>query len=106
MSVELISEQQFASAFEFAAIGMAVLGPDSYVRGVNRALCEMLGYTRRQMLELPPYALSHPDEWQEELNQRGQLLAGKSPIYECERRVRRHEGSEVWGHVTCALVRD
>jgi len=106
MSDEPISEQQFASAFEFAAIGMAVLGPDSYVRGVNRALCEMLGYTRQQMLELPPYALSHPDEWQEELNQRGQLLAGKSSIYECERRLRRHDGSQVWGHVTCALVRD
>jgi PAS domain S-box-containing protein len=101
-----ISEQQFASAFEFAAIGMAVLGPDSSVRGANRALCEMLGYTRQQLLELPPYALNHPEEWQEELGQRAQLLAGASSTYESERRLRRQDGSLMWGHVSCALVRD
>ena len=45
------------AAFEFAAIGMALLTPDSRVRRVNRAFCEMLGYTQ-ELLALPPHALA------------------------------------------------
>ncbi len=107
MTVDVpISEQQFASAFEYAAIGMAVLAPDSRLKGVNGSLCDMLGYTRRQLLEFPPYALVHADECHAELGLRNQLLTGTSGAYECERRLLHRNGSHIWVHLTWVLVRD
>jgi PAS domain S-box-containing protein len=101
------SEHQFASAFEFAAIGTALLAPDFRMLQVNRALCTLLGYSREELLELPPHALTHPeDDPQEELAQRASLLAGSQPSYECEKRYVHRDGRMVWGHVSCSLVRD
>ena len=100
------SEPPFGPAFDFAAIGMALLGPDSRLLRVNRALCEMLGYTQQELLQLPPHALSHPNDWQEEVLQRGRLLAGTAASYQCEHRLLHHDGHVVWGLLTCSLARD
>jgi len=101
------SEHQFASAFEFAAIGTALLAPDSRVLQVNRALCALLGYDREEFLALPLHALTHPeDDQQEELAQRARLVAGDLTGYECERRYLHRQGHVVWGHLSCSLARD
>jgi PAS domain S-box-containing protein len=101
------SEHRFVSAFEFAAIGTALLAPDLRVLEVNRALCALLGYEREELLELPPHALTHPDEDpQEELAQRAGLLDGSVPSYQREKRYLHRDGRVVWGHLTCSLVRD
>jgi len=101
------SEHQFAAAFEFSAIGTALLAPDSRVLQVNRALCALLGYERDELLALPPHALTHPDDDpQEELAQRARLLAGDVPGYECEKRYLHRQGQVVWGHLSCSLARD
>jgi PAS domain S-box-containing protein len=100
-------EQQFAAAFDFAAIGTALLSPEFRVLEANRALCHLLGYERGELLELPPHALTHPeDDPQEELALRARLVAGALPSYECEKRFLHREGHVVWGRLTCALVRD
>jgi len=100
------SEPPFGPAFEFAAIGMAVLGPDSRLLRANRALCEMLGYTQQELLQLPPHALSHPNDWQDEVLQRGRLLAGAASSYQCEHRLLHRDGHVVWSQLTCSLARD
>ena len=100
------SEQPFGPAFEFAAIGMALLAPDSRVIAANPALCEMLGYTQEQFRDLPPHALSHAADRQEEVVQRSRLLAGTATDYQGERRLLHRNGRVVWSLVTCALERD
>jgi PAS domain S-box-containing protein len=100
------SEQPFGAAFDFAAIGVALLAPDSRALHVNRALCDMLGYTPQELLELPPHALSHPHDWQEEVVRRGRLLAGAASSYQCEHRLLHRDGRVVWVQLTCALTRD
>jgi PAS domain S-box-containing protein len=101
------SEDRFASAFEFAAIGTALLAPDLRVLEADRALCALLGYEREALLELPPHALTHPDEDpEEELAQRACLLDGSVPSYEREKRYLHRDGRVVWAHITCSLVRD
>lgn len=100
------SEQPFGPAFDFAAIGMAVLAPDSHVVAANRALCEMLGYSLDELRGLPPHALTHPGDWQEEVMQRSMLLAGKGTSYQAERRLLHRSGRVVWGLASCALERD
>jgi PAS domain S-box-containing protein len=101
-----IRDHVFASMFEFAPLGMVLLAPDSCLLRVNRAFCAMVGYSPDQMLELPANALSHPDDWQEELGRRARLTAGAGSSYECDRRFLHRDGHIVWGHLACALVRD
>jgi PAS domain S-box-containing protein len=98
------SEAPFGPVFEFAAIGMAVLAPDSRVRLANRSLCDMLGYSAEELTQLPPHALSHPGDWQQEVVRRGRLLAGAVPSYRCEHRLLHRDGHVVWADLTGTLA--
>ncbi len=60
------SPDQLLAAHEDASVGMAVVqahGPElgRYLR-VNRALCEMLGYSEEELLQTTVQAVSHPDD--------------------------------------------
>jgi PAS domain S-box-containing protein len=66
----------------------------------------MLGYTPRQLRDLPPHALAHPDDWQLEVVQRDRLLAGAAARYQREQRYLHSDGHVLWGRLTCDLVRD
>ena len=46
------SEEHFRTAFDYAAIGMALVSPlGSWLR-VNRSLCEIVGYSEAELLEV------------------------------------------------------
>ncbi|MFO0949538.1 MAG: PAS domain S-box protein, partial [Planctomycetota bacterium] len=45
-------ERFFRSAFEYAAIGMALVSPEGRFLAVNRSLCELSGYTRTELLAI------------------------------------------------------
>jgi PAS domain S-box-containing protein len=101
-----VGEEVIASAFENAAIGMALLAPDSSRLRVNRAFCHMLGYGEQQLLGRPEIAVTHPDDLGEDLRQRALCLAGERDTYQREKRYLDCDGAVVWGWQTCTLVRD
>jgi PAS domain S-box-containing protein len=95
----------FEAAFDHAATGMALVGPDGRVRRANPALCRMLGYTEDEMRRLPPAAIFHPDDLYEEAASRAALAAGREPTVRRELRLRDRAGLEVWVSLTRVLVR-
>lgn len=99
-------EHQFTSAFEYSAIGMALIAPDSRRLRVNRAFCNMLGYTEQEMLARTVHDIVHPDDVGEDLLQRARLLAGDANFYQREKRYIHKDGSILWGQFTCSVVRD
>ncbi|ROZ62107.1 PAS domain S-box protein [Ramlibacter sp. WS9] len=101
-----IGADEFTSAFENAAIGMAVVGLDSRRLRVNRAFCRMLGYAEDAMLTHTVEHITHPEDLGVDLAQRQLLLDGHKHTYEREKRYLRRDGTVVWGHLTCTLVRD
>ncbi len=46
------SEERFRSAFEHAAIGMALMGTNGRILQANQSMCEMLGYSEDRITEL------------------------------------------------------
>ncbi|MDQ6718457.1 MAG: PAS domain S-box protein [Gemmatimonadota bacterium] len=56
------SEERFASAFENAPIGVALISLDGRWLMVNKALCEMLGFTRVDLLTRTIQDITHPDD--------------------------------------------
>jgi PAS domain S-box-containing protein len=97
-------EKEIASAFENAAIGMAVISPDSRNLRVNQAFAQMLGYSMGQMLVLPMHDMTHPDDVGHDQEQRDLRLAGKQDTCRYEKRYVHRDGSIVWGDLTCTLV--
>ncbi|MDP1565277.1 MAG: PAS domain S-box protein, partial [Polaromonas sp.] len=105
-AVDVATDQQFTSAFENAAIGMAVLGTDFRRIRVNRAFCEMFGYTQDELLASHAIEVTHPEDAAEDALQRGRALAGEIDTYQREKRYLHKSGSIVWVVLTCSLVRD
>src|ERR1044072_3144690 len=60
--IYLSGEGQFDLALADAPIGVAIVGLDSRLLRANRALCEMLGYSQRELLERNLPDLTHPDD--------------------------------------------
>jgi PAS domain S-box-containing protein len=99
-------DQQFSSAFEHAAIGMALIAINSRRLRVNSAFCQMLGYSEAEMLARTVHDVSHPDDVEWDLLQRKRALAGEIETYQWEKRYIHKSGHIVWGYLTCSLVRD
>ncbi len=100
------SEERFRDVIEHAPIGMALTSPDGRFIRVNRALCDIVGYTAEELLKLTFEDITHPDDRQKDLDQVKRLESGKIPAYEMEKRYVRKNGEVVWVQITGSLLRD
>jgi PAS domain S-box-containing protein len=93
-------------AFDDAPIGMALVALDKQWVRVNRALCDIVGYSEPDLLATTFPAITHPDDLERGLELNRQLLAGERMRYQYEKRYVHREGHSVWASVTVALLRD
>jgi PAS domain S-box-containing protein/diguanylate cyclase (GGDEF)-like protein len=98
--------ERFRSAFDHAAIGMALVSSEGRWLQVNRSLCDILGYPEREMLSSDFLAITHPEDLAAALAQIGQVLKGKSANSQMEKRYIHKNGHEVWVHWCVSLARD
>jgi PAS domain S-box-containing protein len=101
-----LSEERFASAFEHAAIGKALVAPDGRWLKVNRALCELVGYSSEEILEKTFQDITHPEDLETDLGYVQQLLAGAISTYQMEKRYLHKAGHIVWVLLSVSLVCD
>ncbi|MBD2450465.1 PAS domain S-box protein [Nostoc sp. FACHB-152] len=102
----LESEERFRATFEQVAVGLAHVGLDGRWLRVNQKLCEILGYTREELLNLTWVEISHSDDLRIDLRNICQLLAGKISTYSLEKRYIRKDGLPVWVNLTVSLLRE
>ena len=100
------SEEQFRNAFDFAGIGMAIVGLDGGWVRVNTALCEIIGYDERTLLAKTFLDITHPADLDADLDHVRSLLAGEVRFYTMEKRYFHREGHVVWVRLTASIVRD
>ncbi|MCA1558470.1 MAG: PAS domain S-box protein, partial [Acidobacteria bacterium] len=100
------SEERFRSAFDYAAIGMALVAPDGRLLQINHSLSEILGYTEEELLSVDYQSITHPDDLPVTLVQMDQLHRGVSPTFQLEKRYQHKQGHTVWVLLTVSLFRD
>lgn len=98
--------ERFASAFNHAPIGMALIDMDGRWLQVNDALCRITGHTPEQLKATTLAEITHPEDLDLDVKSFAQLLAGEIASYQTEKRYRHAGGHDVWVQVTTSLVRD
>jgi diguanylate cyclase (GGDEF)-like protein/PAS domain S-box-containing protein len=97
------AEEQFATAFEHASIGMALADLDLHVRQANRALGTLVGSSPAQLLGTRLDAVvDRPDR--ERITSALRSLTAAAPSTRLEVRLRRPDGGLRWGHVSASLL--
>src|SRR5437868_8522077 len=99
------TEEHFRNAFDYAAIGMALVSPKGGWMRVNRSLCNLLGYTERELLESNFQAVTHPDDIGNDLANLYRLLQSETPTSQVEKRYVHRDGEVVWALNSVSLVR-
>src|ERR687898_3006506 len=100
------SEQRFRGSFERAATGMALMGTDGRFLRVNKSLCEVLGYTEKELLGKTFQEITHPDDLEVDLEHLRELLAGEVRTYQTEKRYLHQDGHVVWALLSVSVVQD
>ncbi|HAX74280.1 MAG TPA: hypothetical protein DCY88_00160, partial [Cyanobacteria bacterium UBA11372] len=100
------SEERFRRSFEDAAIGMALVSPEGRWLMVNNSVCDIVGYSEEELLSKMVTDITHPDDLEQNLEYRRQILAGEISSYQMEKRYFHKQGHIVWVLLSVTLVRD
>jgi diguanylate cyclase (GGDEF)-like protein/PAS domain S-box-containing protein len=97
-------------AFEDAPIGIALISIDpeseGYFLQVNRALCELTGYSSEELQLTDIHALLHPDDLSTDAAAMIRLTQGEVDGFQLEQRLLHAERHVVWVTLSASLVRD
>lgn len=99
-------ESRYSTMVELAAVGISQVDVDGRFVHVNRRLCEMLGYTSSELLQLNFRQVTHSDDRSCTDKDLSRLAAGEIDSFRAEKRYLRKDGSEIWVNVTVATKRD
>ena len=102
------SRARALATFEQAAVGIAHSNVDGRYLDVNQRLCDILGYTREELLSMSFVDVTHPDDVAQSREFRRELLAqgGHAPAVNREKRYVRKGGGIVWCAITVSAVPD
>lgn len=96
------SRKEFQDYFENGSVGMSVSSPGRGWLELNQRFCQMLGYTKNELLGINWMDLSHPDDLQANLYLYQQALDGKLDKYQMDKRFIRKDRSILY--VTLSVV--
>lgn len=100
------TQEQFRSAFEFSAIGMALVSTSGKWLSTNKKLSEIIGYPKEELTQMTFQDITYPEDLERDVTQVQQLIAGEIDGYQMEKRYFHKNGDLVWALLSVSLVRD
>lgn len=101
-----LREEQFRQTFEYSSIGMALVGLDGKWLDVNKSVCDIVGYPKKELLKLTFQDITHPDDLTLDLNLLQELIDGKRSSYQLEKRYFTKNGDIVWVNLSVSMVKN
>ncbi len=98
------SEERFHTAYEEASVGMALLDLNGHLVGTNRAMSEITGFHRDELVGKSAVSLLAPEERDESAIQIKDLVNGMPSSYRAERRAIRKDGKPIWARNSLSLL--
>ncbi len=101
-----VSEEKLRSYYELPLIGMALTSPEKGWIQANDKICEILGYSREELMQTSWDNITHPDDLDKDLENFHKLIAGEIESYTLEKRFIRKDGDIVDTEVSIGCVRN
>ncbi|MEO5648612.1 MAG: PAS domain S-box protein [Ginsengibacter sp.] len=99
------SESDMFSFFEMTPDLVCIVGKDGFLKEINHAVIEKLGYSKEELLANPVSSFIFPGDREMTLNKRAGLLNGKA-LFNFENRYVTKSGNIVWLHWTSLYLPD
>jgi PAS domain S-box-containing protein len=99
------TEARFRSYFELSIAGIAITSPTAGWLEVNDHLCEMLGYSREELIKKNWHELTHPDDLDIDLKHFNRALAGEIEGYSIDKRFICKNKKIIWTSLCVRCVR-
>jgi PAS domain S-box-containing protein len=101
-----VSEARFRNAFFHAASGAAILQRHGRFAQVNNGICEMLGHSETELLEMRLADVIHPEDAEAVDRNLRRLIAGEIDHFHMEHRFRHRDGGARWGRASVSIILD
>jgi PAS domain S-box-containing protein len=99
------SEDKFRHVFDYSPIGKSITLPSGEIQA-NKALCEMLGYSREELKVRKWQEITHPDDIRETQKSIDSILSEQKDSVQFFKRYLHKNGSVIWADVCTSLRRD
>ncbi|WP_231716584.1 PAS domain S-box protein [Desulfosarcina alkanivorans] len=86
------------------AVGIGHVGLDGSWLHVNQRLCDMLGYSREELMNLTLQDVTHADGLTTDIDHVRKMLKGEIQTYAIEKRCVHKKGTPVWTNLTVSLA--
>lgn len=100
------SEQRLEAIFNNAAIGIVELDTENRFILVNQRVCEILGYSREELLEKTVTDVTAPPDREHSEYFYKKLQSGETNILSYEKRYIKKDGTYLWVHISISAIRD
>ena len=100
------SEAEYRAMFELANFGKARADLTGRFSHVNPKLCQITGYSERELLSMTFADLIHPDDRGENMARYLRMTRGETTEYSVEERYVRKDGEVMWVSVNSTLMPD
>jgi PAS domain S-box-containing protein len=98
------SEKRLRALFEQAGVGIAEVGLCGEFLRVNQRLCDFLGYSQAELLNLTFQEITYADDAHLDVTCKRRFEAGELSTYTYEKRYIRKDGQVRWAKVTISLM--
>jgi PAS domain S-box-containing protein len=96
---------KFKNIFDLSSVGIAMLDLEGNWMEVNPKICEILGYSRWEILQKNFQEMTHVDDLENDLFGIQKLLENEVEVHKAEKRYYHKSGNTVWTYMSVSLVR-
>lgn len=100
-----LSHQRFHSYFDLPLIGIAITSVTKGWVEVNDRICEIMGYSREELITKTWAEMTHPEDLAADVEQFNRVLSGEIENYVMQKRFIRKDGDYIWTDLAVGCVR-